>query len=59
MATKKLKLKDIVFAGVSAKRAAKNLKVIHQPRGGLTTYRKRRVAAVSAPLVLCHSLAFG
>ena len=53
MKTKQQKtdIRDIVRAGVRTDRAAQSLKVYHQPRGGLTTYRKKCVASVSAPMV--------
>src|SRR5688500_16479027 len=46
-----LDLKDIVFAGVKSDRAADNLRVYHSDNCGATTYRKKRVATVSAPMV--------
>ena len=50
-ATKKTDIRDIVRAGIRPDRAAEKIKVYHQATGGLTTYAKKRVASVSAPMV--------
>lgn len=50
-ANKKTAIRDIVRAGIRSDRATDSLKVYHQSIGGLTTYAKKRVASVSAPMV--------
>ena len=48
-ATKKTTdLQSIVRAGVRSDRAAPGMRVYHQAQGGLTTYKKKRIASVSA-----------
>ncbi len=48
--TAKLDLRDIVHDAVQPQRAADNLKISDSPYGGLTTWNKRKVVAVAAPM---------
>lgn len=49
--SKSTDLRSIVRAGIRIGRAIDNVKVYHQERGGLTTYKRKHVASVSAPMV--------
>ena len=46
----KIDIRDIVHDGVRPDRAADNLRVSHSANGGFTTYRKKRVVSVQAPM---------
>ena len=43
-------IRDIVHDAVKANRAAYNLRVIHSTHGGRTTWHKRKVVSIAAPL---------
>ena len=48
--TPNLDLRDIVHDAVQPQRAADNLKISDSPYGGFTTWNKRKVVAVAAPM---------
>jgi hypothetical protein len=43
-------LRDIIHDGVDANRASEKLRIVHSTRGGRTTWHKRKVISVAAPL---------
>jgi len=43
-------IRDIVRDGVQPDRAADNLRIVNSARGGHTTWHKRKVACIAAPM---------
>ena len=43
-------LRDIIHDGVDANRALDKLRIVHSTHGGRTTWHKRKVISVAAPL---------